>query len=70
LLGGLIGTLGAGFVLTGLANSGNSMFATFLVRRDTLVIGIGIAAAMGILAGLLPAIGAARLRVVDALRQA
>jgi putative ABC transport system permease protein len=70
LLGGLIGTLGAGFVLTGLANSGNSMFATFLVRRDTLVIGIGIAAAMGMLAGLLPAIGAARLRVVDALRQA
>ena len=70
LLGGLIGCFGGAFVLGGLSASGNAMFATFVVRPDTVWIGILIALGMGLVSGLIPAIGAARLRVVDALRQA
>jgi ABC-type antimicrobial peptide transport system permease subunit len=49
---------------------GGGMFANFAVRPATILWGIGIAAAMGVLSGLVPALAAARLRVVDALRTA
>lgn len=67
--GGLIGCLGATGVFK-LASFGGGMFANFAVRGQTIAFGLGIAAAMGLISGLVPAVNAARLRVVDALRAA
>lgn len=69
LWGGLIGCLGAAGVFK-MASFGGGMFANFAVRGQTIALGLAIATAMGLLSGLVPAINAARLRVVDALRAA
>jgi putative ABC transport system permease protein len=69
LLGGLLGCLGALGVF-GLMSMGGGIFATFNVKPSTVGIGLGIALAMGALSGVVPALAASRLRVVEALRQA
>ncbi|QDU69400.1 ABC transporter permease [Engelhardtia mirabilis] len=43
-------------------------FTAFEVAPSTAALGLGLALSVGLLAGLAPAIGAARLRVVEALR--
>jgi ABC-type antimicrobial peptide transport system permease subunit len=40
-----------------------------ILRASTLAAGIGFALAVGVVSGLGPALGAMRLRVVDALRR-
>jgi putative ABC transport system permease protein len=67
VLGGLIGCLGALLLFKGMA-FGGGLFGNFAVRGATVATGIAIAAGMGIVSGLVPALAAARLRVVDALR--
>ena len=69
LWGGLIGCLGAAGVFK-LMSFGGGMFANFAVRGQTILLGLAIATAMGVASGLVPALNAARLRVVDALRAA
>jgi len=41
---------------------------TFTITPETMVLGLGLSVAIGVLAGVVPAIMAARLRCVDALR--
>ncbi|MGH7311285.1 MAG: ABC transporter permease, partial [Candidatus Rokuibacteriota bacterium] len=41
----------------------------FYLPPDAIVLGLGLALAVGLLAGILPALSASRLRVVDALRR-
>ncbi len=69
LLGGFAGCIGAKLVFK-LMSFGGGVFANFIVKPQTLVIGLVIAALMGLVSGIVPAISAARLRVVDALRSA
>lgn len=47
----------------------NGFLPFFLLPGSAIVLGIGVALAVGILAGILPATSAMRLRVVDALRR-
>jgi putative ABC transport system permease protein len=72
LLCGLGGLFGAALALsiesgfrTFLASNG---FVMFEISTATVALGLGLALAVGALAGLAPAIGAARLRAVEALR--
>jgi len=69
LLGGLIGCFGAAGLFK-VAAFGGGMFANFAVRGQTIALGLAIATGMGLASGLVPAINAARLRIVDALRAA
>ena len=66
--GGLIGALGAKFVV-----DGNAVFGAFLppmsVYWGTVLTGIAIALVIGAVSGLVPAMQASRLRIVDALRR-
>jgi putative ABC transport system permease protein len=41
----------------------------FYLSPDVIIVGLGLALAVGLLAGILPALSAGRLRVVDALRR-
>jgi putative ABC transport system permease protein len=41
----------------------------FYLAPDAIALGWGLALAVGLLAGILPALSAGRLRVVDALRR-
>lgn len=68
VLGGLVGCVGAWALFQAIPAFGGGLFGNFQVRPSTVWTGIGIATGMGIVSGLLPALAAARLRVVDALR--
>lgn len=70
LLGGVLGCGAALLVFEMMSWGGGGFFANFAVRGSTVAAGIAIAAGMGAVSGLVPGIGAARLRVVDALRAA
>jgi putative ABC transport system permease protein len=48
----------------------NGMLAIFMLPPRDLVIGVGLMVMMGVLAGVVPAIGAMRLKITDALRRA
>jgi putative ABC transport system permease protein len=69
LLGGLLGIAAATGLFRISALSGG-VFANFAVKPATMLIGLAIALVMGALSGVVPALAAARLRVVEALRQA
>lgn len=66
--GGLIGALGAKFAV-----DGNAVFGAFLppmsVYWGTVFTGVAIALVIGAVSGLIPAMQASRLRIVDALRR-
>ncbi len=66
--GGLIGLALAKFVIPALSRA-LPMLGVLYVSPLTFVAGFALALAVGAAAGLLPAIGAMRLRVVDALRR-
>jgi putative ABC transport system permease protein len=70
LLGGLIGALLARLTVS---SENFSMLAgiipPFLVTGQTLMMGIALGSLIGLLAGFIPAMMAARLKVVDALRR-
>jgi len=66
--GGLIGLALAKLVIPGLSRA-LPMLGVLYVSPLTFVAGFALALAVGTAAGLLPAIGAMRLRVVDALRR-
>jgi putative ABC transport system permease protein len=68
LTGGLLGTLLAKLVYQFSGFTGGGFFPSFLVTWGSIGRALGIATAMGILSGAIPAYNAARLKVVDALR--
>jgi putative ABC transport system permease protein len=75
LLGGLLGclaTLPFNGLSTGTANWATFSEITFEFRfgANVLFRGVALALAMGLLGGLLPALHAVRLKIVDALRKA
>jgi putative ABC transport system permease protein len=68
LLGGGLGLLGAkAFTLGGDPTGG--MLPIFYIPPASLLFGLGLALAVGLLGGVIPAVSAMRLRVIDALRQ-
>jgi putative ABC transport system permease protein len=67
--GGLIGALGAKWLIEGSGFNAGGVLPPMTVSWTTVVIGIGIAVLMGATSGLLPAWQASRLTIVDALRR-
>ncbi len=67
LVGGTAGIVAARLVTPGLTQALPG-FTVFLPASD-LVIGLALALAVGVAAGMLPAVSAMRLRVIDALRR-
>jgi putative ABC transport system permease protein len=67
LIGGVVGFL-LGFALTTLLDAGDASGGLFLVTPGLTALAIGFAVALGAVAGLLPAIRAARMDPVRALR--
>jgi putative ABC transport system permease protein len=68
LLGGGIG-LGLAWLITQGGDPTHGMLPAFFLPRADLVRGVLFALALGIVAGILPAVQAMRLRIVDALRR-
>jgi putative ABC transport system permease protein len=67
LIGGTLGILAAKVVAPGLSRFLSSMH--FYLPAASVVAGLGLAIIIGALAGILPALSAMRLKVVDALRR-
>ena len=68
-LGGGLGLLTAWILVQG-GDPTNGMLPIFVLPGRDLVLGAVLIAALGLLAGILPALGAMRLRITDALRRA
>jgi putative ABC transport system permease protein len=69
IIGGSLGLLLAAAAVPVLASALNGLLPVLVVSYSTLLAGVGFALGVGALAGLIPAFGAMRLRVVDALRR-
>jgi len=67
-VGGIAG-LGLGLLLVGRGDPTGGLLAAFYVPPRQLVAGIGFVLLLGLASGLLPAVRALRLRIVDALRR-
>ena len=67
--GGILGALGAKFLIEGTEFNGGGFLPPMTVHWSTVAMGIGIALLMGATSGIIPAWRAARLRIVDALRR-
>ena len=67
--GGVLGALGAKFLIEGSQFNGGGFLPPMTVSWGTVALGIGIALLMGATSGIIPAWRAARLRIVDALRR-
>jgi len=68
LLGGLAG-LGAAWLLTAGGSPVPEMLPVFFLPPIYLAVGFGLALALGIVAGIFPALQAMRLQVATALRR-
>ncbi len=68
LTGGLLG-LGLAWVIVQAGDPTNGMLPIFALPPRDIVVGIGLMTAMGVLAGLMPAVAAMRLKITDALRR-
>jgi putative ABC transport system permease protein len=66
--GGVIG-LGLAKLFTLSGDPTGGMLANFYLPNESLLAGLGLAVAAGTAAGIIPAVGAMRLRIVDALRR-
>ena len=69
VVGGGLGLLFAALAVPVIASALNGLLPDLVVSYATLLAGVGFALGVGALSGLIPAIGAMRLRVVDALRR-
>jgi putative ABC transport system permease protein len=68
VIGGGLG-LALGWFLVSLVDPTGGFLPIFVVRTRDLALGAALIAALGLVAGLLPAVSALRLRIVDALRR-
>jgi putative ABC transport system permease protein len=66
--GGLLGALGAKFLVDGALVPGGFL-PPMSVYWGTVLTGVGISVVIGAISGLIPAVQASRLRIVDALRR-
>ena len=66
--GGLLGALGARVLVSGASMPGG-FFPPMSIYWGTVLTGIAIAVVIGAVSGLVPAVQASRLRIVDALRR-
>jgi putative ABC transport system permease protein len=69
LVGGALGLLLAAALIPGLGAALNGLLPPLILSKLTLSIGLGFALLVGAASGLLPGIGAMRMRVVNALRR-
>lgn len=71
MLGGLIGLSFGWLMVTGISESGSikQFLPIFYIPTRDMFIGVGLTVALGFVVGILPAIQAMRLRLVDALRR-
>jgi putative ABC transport system permease protein len=71
VLGGLLGLLLGWMMVTGLGQASfiRQFFPVFFIPAKDAIVGVGMTALLGIVAGILPAIQAMRLRLADALRR-
>jgi len=70
IVGGVIGALLAWFIVDGEKLGISGGFAPmFAVSGTNAVVGVGISAIIGVIAGTIPAMMASRLKIVDALRR-
>lgn len=69
LIGGLLGLTLAILAIPVLANALNGMLPALVLSPALIVFGLFTALAVGIVSGILPGIGAMRMRVVNALRR-
>lgn len=67
--GGLLG-LGVAWLFVQGGDPTNGMLAIFVLPTRDILLGIGLMVLMGVLAGLMPAVAAMRLKITDALRHA
>jgi putative ABC transport system permease protein len=67
-LGGVLG-LGLAKLFTLRGDPTGGLLPFFYLPSDSILLGLGLALTVGLLAGILPAVAASRLRVVDALRR-
>ena len=67
--GGVLG-LGVAWLFVQNGDPTNGMLPIFILPARDLSIGVGLMVLMGLLAGVMPALGAMRLRITDALRRA
>ena len=67
-LGGALGILLTFPLAAGFKKAAGSMFPVFNVTPETVAMQVAAALAVGLLAGLLPSIRAARVKIVDGLR--
>jgi putative ABC transport system permease protein len=68
VLGGGVG-LGAAWVIIARGDPTGGMLPLFFLPKTDVLIGLGVSMALGVLAGIFPALQAMRLRVADALRR-
>jgi putative ABC transport system permease protein len=69
LFGGLLGLSLAVFAIPALGAALNGLLPNLILSKSMLTAGIGFALLVGACSGVLPGIGAMRLRVVDAFRR-
>jgi putative ABC transport system permease protein len=69
LIGGVLGLGLALLAIPALAKALNGLLPTLILAPTVLAAGLVVAIAVGIISGLLPGIGAMRMRVVNALRR-
>jgi putative ABC transport system permease protein len=69
VVGGLVGALLARAVVGGDLLAVSSFIPAFGVSGENVAIGVALSALIGVLAGIVPATMASRLRIVDALRR-
>jgi len=67
--GGLLGLGLAWLFVTMTGDPTNGMLPIFVLPPRDLVVGVGLMVMMGVLAGLMPAVAAMRLKITDALRR-
>jgi putative ABC transport system permease protein len=69
LIGGGLG-LGVAWLFVQSGDPTNGLMPTWVLPDRDVALGVGLMAALGLLAGALPAVSAMRLRITDALRRA
>jgi putative ABC transport system permease protein len=71
VIGGLLGLLFGLMMVTGMSQSPQlqQFFPIFFIPQRDLIIGVGLALALGFVAGIFPALQAMRLRLADAMRR-
>jgi len=69
IIGGGIGILGAAAVVPALSKALSGLLPSIVLAPPMLLFGLALAIVVGVASGLLPGLGAMRLRVVNALRR-